>query len=109
MRLAAPDVEEFLDADAEYGLISGQLQYEAETEIRRLLSEAERDAQRLLVLHRGALDALASRLEEEETVEGPDLEAILAKVQPEIELLGAFARNGHQPTIGDLADVLPEV
>ena len=108
IRLSAPEVEEFLDADADYGYISGQLQFEAETEIRRLLAEAERDAQRTLATHREALDALAHRLEAEETVEGPELEAMLAKVQPEIELLGAFASNGNKKNIGHLAETLPE-
>ena len=109
MRLCAPEVEEFLDADAEYGFISGQLQYEAESEIRRLLADAEGEAQRLLAVHRPALDALAHRLEEDETVEGPDLEALLAKVQPEIELLGAFATNGHKKNLGALVETGPEV
>ncbi|MDQ1711163.1 MAG: cell division protease FtsH [Frankiaceae bacterium] len=96
MRLCAPEVEEFLDADAEYGVISGQLQYEAETEIRRLLADAEREARLVLTTHRATMDEMAARLEVEETIEGPELEALLAKVQPELELLGSFASsNGH--------------
>jgi cell division protease FtsH len=110
MRLCAPEVEEFLDAEAEYGFISGQLQYEAENEIRRMLADAESEALRILTVHRAALDMLAHRLEAEETVEGSDLEALLAKVQPEIELLGAFASsNGHKTSIGVLAESGPEV
>ena len=109
MRLAGPEMDEFLDAESEFGLISGQLQYEAEKEIRRLLAEARVEAQQLLATHRAALDALAAKLEEEETVEGSDLDAVLARVQPEIELLAAFASNGHSAEVGELSDTFLEI
>jgi hypothetical protein len=42
-------------------------------------------------MHRGTLDHLAGRLEVDETLEGPELEATLALVRPEIALVSSPA------------------
>jgi hypothetical protein len=47
------------------------------------------------------LDALAARLETEETLEGADLDAIVALVRPEVALFGGLLDTGD--------DVSPEV
>jgi cell division protease FtsH len=98
VRLLAPDVDEFLDADVPFAAVSGMTHQDIDAEIRRLVDEAKRDATRLLVTHRTTLDALAARLETEETLDGPDLEVLLTAVQPAMEMFGYLAdRNGRQP------------
>jgi cell division protease FtsH len=99
MRLLAKDVDEFLDADIPFAAISGQTQHDVDAEVRRLLDEAEQEATALLTTHHQTLDLLASRLETEETLEGPDLEALLTMVRPEVELFGGLAtsQNGSAP------------
>jgi cell division protease FtsH len=97
MRLLAKDVDAFLDADVPLDQISGRAHEELEAEIRRLLEEAEAEAARLLAAHQESLDSLAGQLEIEETIEGPELEAMLTLVRPDIELIGLLAAsNGHK-------------
>ena len=107
-RLLGDDVDEFLDAEISLGPVSGQTHHDVDVEIRRLLDEAEQEATRLLVQHRKTLDLLAARLETEETLEGPDLDAVLAMVRPEVELFGGMLSGGDGSTgqavgAGDLA------
>jgi cell division protease FtsH len=105
MRLLAKDVDAFLDGDVPLEAISGVAHQRLEEEMSRLLADAEAEAHRLLGAHRESLDALANRLETEETIEGPELDAMLALVRPEIELTGLFtpkaksngSSNGHKP------------
>lgn len=95
-RLLAKDVDAFLEADVALGAVSGQTHQDVDTEIRRLLEEAEREASGLLVIHRESLDTLAARLEVEETLEGAELESLIAMVRPEVELFGTvISVNGQ--------------
>lgn len=98
-RLLTKDVDEFLDADVPLGAISGQTQHELDQEVRKMLADAEREAMRVLTQHRETLEVLARRLEIEETLEGPDLEAVLTMVRPEVELFGSMV--GSPPPPGD--------
>jgi cell division protease FtsH len=101
-RLLAPEGDGFLGDEVPLAQISNQTHHEMETEIDELLARAEREATRLLTLHRPVLDTLAERLEVEETLEGPDLESVVALVRPEVSafagvtagLPGGAARSG---------------
>jgi cell division protease FtsH len=90
VRYVGPDVDGFLDAEAAMIPISGQTHQDVDAEVRRITDEAERDATQLLITHRETLDALAERLEADETLEGADLEGVLAAVRPEIEMFGSL-------------------
>lgn len=87
-RTLSKEGNDFLNDDVEIGHISGQTHHELEDEIDKLLEDAEREATRLLTQFRDVLESLATRLESEETLEGADLEAILALVRPEVSLFG---------------------
>lgn len=87
-RLLSKEGEVFLGDQLGLGQISSQVHHEMENDIDRLLEEAEREATRLLEEHRSVLDTLAQRLLDEETLEGPDLEEVLALVRPEVSLFG---------------------
>ncbi len=92
-RLLAKDVDEFLDADVGLAPMSGQTQQRLDEEIRAFLDEAKSKAIKLLTTHRKTLDLLARRLEVEETLEGSDLESVVAMVRPEVELFGGLVRS----------------
>lgn len=87
-RLLTKEGNAFLGDELLVGQISSQTHQEMEKEIDMLISEAEEEASRLLAEHRGILDMLADRLEMDETLEGADLEAILAQVRPEVTFFG---------------------
>ncbi len=89
-RLLVHDVDEFLEGEVALGPVSGHVHQEFDLEVRTLLEEAEREATRVLGVHRETLDRLAARLEAEETLEGPELEGVLALVSPEVELFGGL-------------------
>lgn len=97
VRLLTRDADEFLDADIPFATISGQTQHDVDVEVRRLLEEAEAEATRILTQHGETLERLAARLEAEETLEGPDLEAVLSGVRPEVELFGGLVSAGDRP------------
>ena len=88
LRYLAPDVDAFLDGDVPLSNVSGATHQDIDAEMRRIVAEARRDATDLLVTHRATLDALAARLETEETLEGPDLESVLSAVRPDVEIFG---------------------
>jgi cell division protease FtsH len=90
LRFLAADVDGFLDADVPLGNVSGATHQDVDQEMRRIVEDAEREATQLLVTHRATLDVLAARLEAEETLEGPDLEAVLSAVRPDIEMFGTL-------------------
>jgi cell division protease FtsH len=90
LRFLAADVDGFLDADVPLGNVSGATHQDVDHEMRRIVEDAEREATQLLVTHRATLDVLAARLEAEETLEGPDLEAVLSAVRPDIEMFGTL-------------------
>jgi cell division protease FtsH len=98
VRLLALDVDEFLDAEVPLGSVSGQTHQDVDSEIRRAIDDAQREASRILVTHRSTLDALAQRLESAETLEGAELEDLLIAVQPEMDLFGSLVGsvNGHR-------------
>jgi hypothetical protein len=54
----------------------------------------------VLGLHRQVLDGLAERLESEETLEGADLESIVALVRPEVSLFGGLIEGAHDDVAG---------
>jgi cell division protease FtsH len=87
-RLLAAEVDGFLDGDVPLGTISGGTHQSVDDEIQRILEDAEQEVTALLMTHRGTLDALAARLEVEETLEGADLEAVLSAVRPDREMFG---------------------
>ena len=92
-RLLSKESEGFLGDEAALAQISSQTHHEMENEIDRLIEEAEQEASRLLLQHRDMLDTLATRLEDEETLEGPDLEGVLALVRPEVSLFGGLVEE----------------
>jgi len=67
-----------------------------DTEVARLLREAEADAVRLLTEHRDALDALSGELLEQETVDGDVVVAI-----------AAGRRRGASRTLGPVVEPVP--
>jgi cell division protease FtsH len=89
-RLVARDEDASLGDATSVGHVSALTHQEMEAEVDRLLERAEEEAAALLTRHRQVLAALAERLETEETIEGPDLEAILALVRPEVTLFGGL-------------------
>jgi cell division protease FtsH len=92
-RLLANEGESFLGDDLILGQISAQTHHEMEVEIDELLAGAEGDAMKLLEQHREVLDMLATRLEAEETLEGSDLDSIVALVRPEVALFGGLVEG----------------
>ncbi|MDQ3992882.1 MAG: ATP-dependent zinc metalloprotease FtsH [Actinomycetota bacterium] len=89
-RLLTRAGDDFLGEGPTLGHVSALTHQEMEGEVDRLLERAEEEATALLTRHREVLSALAERLEVEETIEGPDLEAILALVRPEVTLFGGL-------------------
>lgn len=98
LRFLAADVDGFLDADVPLGSVSGTTHQDVDTEMRRIVEDAEREATRLLLTHRATLDALAARLEVEETLEGSDLEAVLSAVRPDTEMFGTLLTGRDRPS-----------
>jgi len=98
-RLLTKEGEAFLGDELAVGQISAQTHHEMENEIDDLLERAEQEARRLLDEHRDVLDRLAARLQVEETLEGADLDSVLALVRPEVTLFGGLVgphpENGH--------------
>ncbi|HEV2889576.1 MAG TPA: ATP-dependent zinc metalloprotease FtsH [Frankiaceae bacterium] len=84
IRLLAKASEGFLGNDIPYAEISHETQSLIDDEIRRLVAEARDEATALLARHRATLDALASRLDEEETLEGAALQEVLAPIEAEM-------------------------
>jgi cell division protease FtsH len=84
VRLLAHASEGFLGNDVPLGEISVETQTAIDNEIRRLLFEAQAEASSLLARHRTTLDSLASRLDEDETLEGEELLAVLAPIEAEM-------------------------
>jgi cell division protease FtsH len=103
-RLMSRNVDEFLDAEASLNSLSAATHQEVEAEIRRILEESEREANRILVSHRDSLDLLAGSLEAEETLEGEQLVAILGAVSPEVELFGSLRASGDNHAAAGLTD-----
>jgi cell division protease FtsH len=103
-RLVARAEDAFLGDGTTLGHVSGLTHQEMEAEVDRLLAEAEEEATALLTRHRQVLAGLAERLEAEETIEGPALEAILALVRPEVALFGGLLEGGGRGPAGLTAE-----
>ncbi len=83
MKLGGTDSQPFLGK--EFGHqpdYSGEVAAEIDREIRALIDQAHDEALEVLAANRHVLEELAEMLLEKETVEGADLEALLAKVTP---------------------------
>jgi len=105
-RLLARDVDEFIQAEVALSEISLQTHEDMELEVDHLIHEAEREASHLLERHRAKLDELAASLIEHETLEGANLDAILAPLRPEghaLRRMPPTSGNGHVPTAADVA------
>jgi len=81
-------------------LTAGPVLMDLHQEVRRLMDESEAAALDLLQRHRSVLLALSDRLEEQETLEGAELETMLEPVRPEMNLVTASvepvtANGGH--------------
>ncbi len=74
---------------------SEQVASEIDKEVRRVVDESYQRAKRLLTEHRHALDAIAKRLLEKETIDGDELTAILGSLGVEIP------QDGRQPKGGE--------
>ncbi|HVA73297.1 MAG TPA: ATP-dependent zinc metalloprotease FtsH [Acidimicrobiales bacterium] len=71
-------------------------------EIERILSEQAQRAKNVLAMHRPALDAIASALIEQESLDRPDIERILTEVEP---LSLVEGHEGHTEEESDVAMV----
>ncbi|MDP9068202.1 MAG: ATP-dependent zinc metalloprotease FtsH [Actinomycetota bacterium] len=96
-RLLIGDVDQYLGGESAFANLSDQTHVEFDNEVRRLLSEAETQARRLLDANRSALNEMAERLEVDETLEGAPLEEILHKVPRSDVALGTIftSRDGN--------------
>jgi cell division protease FtsH len=81
-------VDTFLDADVPLEQVDAATHQAIGAAVKMLLQNAKQEAFVLLTRHQTSLDALAGRLEIEETLEGADLEEFLAEVRPETEIFG---------------------
>jgi cell division protease FtsH len=95
-RLLAREGDNFLGDQLPIAEISEQTHHEMENQIDTMLTQAEAHAERLLKEHRETLDTLADRLEAEETLEGPNLEAVLLTIKPDAALVGSIAAHNGQ-------------
>ena len=94
-RLIASDADRFLGSEGALAQVSLETVQELDREVRRLMDRAEADAARILKANRRIVDAMAKRLETEESLEGPALEAILKKVPVSAAAgLEPFPENG---------------
>jgi len=90
-RLLSSD-EGYLGSEAALDSVSGALLQSFDDEVKQLLEAAEATAMGVLAAHSEELAALASALEDHETLEGPALAALLATISP----LGTPSREGQR-------------
>ena len=101
VRLMASDADRYLGAEGALGQISLETARELDTEVRRLMEQAEADATKILRANRKLLDQMAERLETQETLEGPRLDSMLAKVPATaLSALRPFPGNGTRARRG---------
>jgi cell division protease FtsH len=84
VRLQVKAGEGFLGDDTSLIDLSDETQREVEEAIRRLIDEAQAEATDILVAHRAELDALAARLDAEETLEDQVLHDALAPLMTKL-------------------------
>ena len=98
-RLLASDIDQFLGNDSGFAHLSEETHQEFDKEVRRLLNEGETEAIKILEENRAALDALAKKVENVETVEGVALYAMLKEVPVDLQRLsrvfGEPSSNGR--------------
>ena len=98
-RLLASDIDQFLGNDSGFTHLSEHTHQEFDREVRRLLNEGEAEAIAILQENRAALDALANKVEEVETVEGVALYRMLEHIPVDLQRLsrvfGDPSGNGH--------------
>jgi len=96
-RLLLGDAEQYLGGESAFANLSSQTHVEFDMEVRRLLAEAESQARRLLEANRSILEEMATRLEEQETLEGAALAGIISKVPRNEDVLTTVfkSRDGN--------------
>lgn len=95
-RLLASDVDTFLGIESGVTGVSSSIHEEFDQQVRVLIGHAEAQATELLSQLRSKLDEIASRLLDEETLEGTALEAALDGIQTLTETVkDPFATNGN--------------
>jgi cell division protease FtsH len=95
-RLLASDADQYLGLDNALAQLSETTRAQFDAEVRRLIDAAEVEARRLLTANIDFVKALATRLQRDETVEGPALAAMLRDIAPdEARLALPFSLNGH--------------
>jgi cell division protease FtsH len=82
-----------------------QTQRVIDTEVAKLLVEAEQRATELLTSHRDALDRLTELLRERETVDGTDVDQVLGRIPGHHQPIGA---TGHTTTQRRTASIARE-
>jgi cell division protease FtsH len=80
-RLLASDVDAFLGVESGVANVSARTHEEFDHEVKGLLNKADSDARGLLARLRPNLDEIATRLLEEETLEGVALEDLLDRIE----------------------------
>ncbi len=93
VRLQVKAGEGFLGDDSALVDLSPETQRDVEDAVRRMITEAQTEATAVLRAHRGELDSLAQRLDEEETLEDEVLQEALAP------LLDALDRASTRPPV----------
>ena len=93
VRLQVKAGEGYLGDDSALVDLSPETQRDVEDAVRRLITSAQDEATQVLRDHRGELDSLALRLNDEETLEGEVLEEALAP------LLSALDRAAAAPPV----------
>jgi cell division protease FtsH len=81
-RLLVRGVDDYLNNETPLADLSPQTHQEMEAEVDELIADAEKEAGRLLKVHKVILDSLAKKLADEETIEGVALDEILAAIRP---------------------------
>jgi len=103
-RLLASDIDQFLGNDSGFAHLSEETHQEFDKEVRRLLNEGELEAIKILEENRGALDAVAGRVKEVETVEGANLYRMLQEIPQDLERLGrVFGEPSSNGRVGTAA------
>jgi cell division protease FtsH len=97
VRLFAKPGAGFLGDSLALAEISSETKASIDRAVRLMVVDAQQTANRILERHRGALDALAARLDVEETIEGQALRSVLEDVAAECEADDPVARNGVSP------------
>ena len=103
-RLLASDIDQFLGNDSGFAHLSEETHREFDKEVRRLLNEGEVEAIAILQENREALDALATKVQEVETVEGTALYGMLKGIPVNLKRLSrVFGEQSSNGRVGSVA------